>query len=100
MRDRSSRPCCAGPARAEIDSARKPHHRLRRAMLAFVLRQRRVIAQTMAVNAGSRAAMEAVGMRYVRTCCQRWDDPLPGAELGEVEYEVTREAWLARLWQN
>src|SRR3954471_20261332 len=29
--------------------------------------QSRVIAQTMAVNAGSRGVMEAVGMRYVRT---------------------------------
>jgi RimJ/RimL family protein N-acetyltransferase len=60
------------------------------------LGQRRVIAQTMAVNMGSRAVMEAVGMRYVRTYHPQWDDPLPGAELGEVEYEVTREIWLAR----
>ena len=55
--------------------------------------QRRVIAQTMAVNAGSRAVMAAVGMRYVRTFFPVWDDPLPGAELGEVEYEMTREMW-------
>jgi RimJ/RimL family protein N-acetyltransferase len=55
--------------------------------------QTRVIAQTMAVNAGSRAVMEAVGMRYVRTYFPSWDDPLPGAELGEVEYEMTREMW-------
>ena len=56
--------------------------------------QSRVIAQTMAVNAGSRGVMEAVGMRYVRTFFPVWDDPLPGAELGEVEYEMTREMWL------
>ena len=55
--------------------------------------QRRVIAQTMAVNAGSRAVMAAVGMRYVRTYVPVWDHPLPGAELGEVEYEMTREMW-------
>ncbi|QGN48968.1 GNAT family N-acetyltransferase [Micromonospora sp. WMMD558] len=57
--------------------------------------QRRVIAQTMAVNAGSRGVMEAVGMRYVRTYFPSWDDPLPGSELGEVEYEMTREMWQA-----
>lgn len=57
--------------------------------------QSRVIAQTMAVNAGSRGVMEAIGMRYVRTYFPHWDDPLPGAELGEVEYEMTREMWQA-----
>ena len=57
--------------------------------------QSRVIAQTMAVNAGSRAVMTSVGMRYVRTYFPVWDDPLPGAELGEVEYELTREMWQA-----
>jgi RimJ/RimL family protein N-acetyltransferase len=53
----------------------------------------RVIAQTMAVNAGSRGVMTAVGMRHVRTFFPSWDDPLPGAEAGEVEYEITREMW-------
>ena len=57
--------------------------------------QSRVIAQTMAVNAGSRGVMEAVGMRHVRTYFPVWDDPLPGADLGEVEYEVTRAMWRA-----
>jgi RimJ/RimL family protein N-acetyltransferase len=55
--------------------------------------QRRVIAQTMAVNAGSRRVMEAIGMRYTRTYFPCFDDPLPGADLGEVEYEMTREMW-------
>ena len=55
--------------------------------------QRRVIAQTMAVNAGSRGVMEAVGMRYVRTFFPVWDDPLPGSEQGEVEYEITLQEW-------
>jgi RimJ/RimL family protein N-acetyltransferase len=58
--------------------------------------QSRVIAQTMAANAGSRGVMEAIGMRYVRTYFPPWDEPLPGAELGEVEYEMTREMWHAR----
>jgi len=53
--------------------------------------QRRVFAQTMAVNTGSRRVMEAVGMRYVRTFHEPWDDPLPGTSEGEVEYEITRE---------
>jgi RimJ/RimL family protein N-acetyltransferase len=55
--------------------------------------QRRVIAQTMAVNLGSRGVMEAVGMRYVRTYFASWEDPLPGSDQGEVEYEMTRETW-------
>ncbi|MDG4797692.1 GNAT family N-acetyltransferase [Micromonospora sp. WMMD1082] len=56
---------------------------------------RRIFAETMAVNAASRATMAAVGMRYVRTFHQSWPDPLPGAEQGEVEYEITREQWRA-----
>ena len=55
--------------------------------------QSRVIAQTMTVNAGSQGVMKAVGMRYVRTYFPSWDDPLPGAESGEVEYEMTRAMW-------
>jgi RimJ/RimL family protein N-acetyltransferase len=56
----------------------------------------RVFAETMAVNAGSRATMAAVGLRHVRTFHLAFDDPLPGTELGEVEYAITREEWLAR----
>jgi RimJ/RimL family protein N-acetyltransferase len=57
--------------------------------------QQRVIAQTMSVNRGSRGVMEAVGLRYVRTYFPTWDEPLPDADLGEVEYEMTREMWEA-----
>jgi RimJ/RimL family protein N-acetyltransferase len=57
--------------------------------------QKRVIAQTMAVNVGSRGVMEAIGMRYVRTYFPADGEPLPGAESGEVEYEMTRGAWEA-----
>jgi len=60
-----------------------------------VVGQSRVIAQTMAVNTASRGVMEAIGMRHVRTYFPVWDDPLPGAELGEVEYEMTREMWVS-----
>jgi RimJ/RimL family protein N-acetyltransferase len=55
--------------------------------------QSRVIAQTMTVNAGSRGVMSAVGMRHVRTYFPTWEDPLPGADQGEVEYEITRQMW-------
>jgi RimJ/RimL family protein N-acetyltransferase len=58
--------------------------------------QSRVIAQTMAVNAGSRGVMEAVGLRYVRTYFPTWDEPLPGADQGEVEYEITQAMWKDR----
>lgn len=60
--------------------------------------QSRVIAQTMAVNAGSRGVMEKVGLRYVRTYHPHFDDPLPGTEQGEVEYEITREMWQSKQW--
>ncbi|WBB66866.1 GNAT family N-acetyltransferase [Micromonospora sp. WMMD812] len=56
----------------------------------------RIFAETMTVNAGSRATMAAVGLAYVRTFHLQHDDPLPGTELGEVEYAVTREDWLGR----
>jgi RimJ/RimL family protein N-acetyltransferase len=55
----------------------------------------RIFAETMAVNAASRATMAAVGMRHVRTFHLEWDEPLPGAEHGEVEYAITRDRWLA-----
>jgi RimJ/RimL family protein N-acetyltransferase len=55
----------------------------------------RVFAETMAVNAGSRATMTAVGMEYVRTFYPVWDEPIPGAEQGEVEYAISRQQWLA-----
>ena len=56
----------------------------------------RVIAQTMSVNTGSRKVMEAVGLRYVRTYFPQFDEPLPDADQGEVEYEMTREMWRMR----
>lgn len=56
----------------------------------------RVFAQTMAVNERSRAVMERLGLRFVRAFHMDFDDPLPGTELGEVEYEVERGEWEAR----
>ncbi len=57
---------------------------------------RRVIAQTMAVNAASRGVMTAAGLTYVRTYFPEYDDPLPGSDQGEVEYEITQAAWRQR----
>ncbi|MEE3918772.1 GNAT family protein [Micromonospora sp. BRA006-A] len=56
---------------------------------------RRVWAQTMAVNDRSRAVMARAGLRYVRTFHLAFDDPIPGMEHGEVEYELRRDAWPA-----
>jgi RimJ/RimL family protein N-acetyltransferase len=53
----------------------------------------RIFAETMAVNTASRATMAAVGMAYQRTFHLEFDEPLPGTELGEVEYAITREQW-------
>ncbi len=56
---------------------------------------RRVRADTMAVNEASRATMASCGLKHVRTFFVEFEDPLPGTELGEVEYGITREEWLA-----
>jgi RimJ/RimL family protein N-acetyltransferase len=54
---------------------------------------RRVHAETMAVHQASRAVMERAGLRYVRTFHQPWPYPIPGDELGDVEYALTRDEW-------
>ncbi len=60
------------------------------------LELRRIFAETMTVNASSRATMTAVGMQHVRTFHTDWEEPISGSELGEVEYAISREQWLAR----
>lgn len=54
-----------------------------------------VCAETMAVNEASRQVMSRLCMRHVRTDHRQWDSPLPGAEYGEVVYEITRDEWTA-----
>ncbi|WP_431042455.1 GNAT family N-acetyltransferase [Streptomyces sp. P1-3] len=54
---------------------------------------RRVTANTMAVNAGSRRVMEKAGLRYLRTYFQDWPEAIDGSEQGEVEYVLTYEDW-------
>jgi len=56
----------------------------------------RVIAQTLAVNARSRAVMERIGLTYVRAFPSSVTAPVEGVEEGEVEYEVTPEQWESR----
>lgn len=58
----------------------------------------RIFAQTMAVNTASRATMTASGLSFGRAFATAGpdDDPVPGAEQGEVEYEITRTAWQDR----
>ena len=57
----------------------------------------RIFAQAMADNAASRATMHAVGLTFARafTSGEPYADAIPGAEHGEVEYELTRARWLA-----
>lgn len=54
-----------------------------------------VRAETMVVNAASRGVMRRLGMREVRVEHREWDDPLPGAERGEVIAEVGRQEWVS-----
>lgn len=53
----------------------------------------RVVASTMAVNTASRRVLEKAGLVHVDTSYDEWRDPLPGADQGEVVYELTRAAW-------
>lgn len=56
----------------------------------------RITACTMAVNRASRRVMEKIGMRHARTVHLDWPDPIPGAEQGEVWYELARPEWNGR----
>ncbi|NBB17378.1 GNAT family N-acetyltransferase [Caulobacter sp. SLTY] len=53
-------------------------------------------ATTMAINLGSRRIMAKLGMRHLRTYDEPHDDPIPGAEEGEVEYGVSAAEWLGQ----
>lgn len=54
---------------------------------------RRVTAETMFAHVASRRVMEKVGMRHVRTFRADWPYPIPGDELGDVEYAIERGDW-------
>ena len=53
----------------------------------------RIIAQTLTVNAASRAVMERVGLTYVRTFPTSTTAQVEGVGQGEVEFEMTRKQW-------
>lgn len=55
---------------------------------------KRVYAETMAVNKASRRVLEKAGLRPARTFHAEWEDPVPGSEHGEVEYELRRADWI------
>jgi RimJ/RimL family protein N-acetyltransferase len=56
----------------------------------------RIVATTMTVNTASRRVMEKAGLSLIRTFFEEWPEPADGAEHGDVEYAVTREAWSRR----
>lgn len=58
---------------------------------------RRVTAQTMTVNAASRAVMEKSGLVYVRTFFGDWGEVIEGSEQGDVWYAAERDEWLTRF---
>jgi RimJ/RimL family protein N-acetyltransferase len=55
----------------------------------------RIFAQTMAVNAASRATMAAVGLTFARAfiSAEPYDDLVADADQGEVEYQLSRTTW-------
>ena len=60
----------------------------------------RVVATTMTVNTGSRRVLEKAGLRHTRTFHVEWPDAIPGAEHGDVVYELTRAQWSAPVNQS
>jgi RimJ/RimL family protein N-acetyltransferase len=56
----------------------------------------RIVAETMSVNARSRNVMAKVGMSHIGTRHEDWDEPIDGAEHGEVDYAITKDQWLAQ----
>lgn len=60
----------------------------------------RIFAETMAVNKASRATMASVGLSYVKTFYQHFDEPIPGSDEGEVEYAITLGEWQALQQQT
>lgn len=54
---------------------------------------RRVVAETMVINAASRRVMEKAGLTYVRTFHQEWPWRIEGDEHGDVEYALRKDEW-------
>ena len=61
---------------------------------AFMTRgARRVVAETMVVNAASRRVMEKAGMHVDAEFRSDWPFPIPGDEHGDVRYAIDRAEW-------
>ncbi|WP_236653157.1 GNAT family N-acetyltransferase [Streptacidiphilus melanogenes] len=56
----------------------------------------RVVATTMTVNTASRRVLEKAGLALVRVFFEEWPEYIEGAEHGDVEYALSRDAWAAR----
>jgi RimJ/RimL family protein N-acetyltransferase len=56
----------------------------------------RVVAETMAVNLGSRRVLEKSGLTFARTFHPDGMDAVEGSEQGAVEYALTRAVWEER----
>jgi RimJ/RimL family protein N-acetyltransferase len=52
----------------------------------------RVSAETMAVNQASRRVLEKAGFRHIKTVFPNPAPPIPGADQGEVIYEIRKTA--------
>jgi RimJ/RimL family protein N-acetyltransferase len=50
----------------------------------------------MVANVSSWKVMEKVGLMHQRTWFYGGPDPIPGAELGDVEHALTLNQWLRR----
>ncbi|HEV2092366.1 MAG TPA: GNAT family N-acetyltransferase [Rubrobacter sp.] len=57
---------------------------------------RRVMSETMMVNAASRRVMEKAGLTHARTFHQEWPWRIEGAEMGEVEYALKKADYWAK----
>jgi len=55
----------------------------------------RVTGHTMTVNQASRRVLQKAGLALIRTYHDDGNPAIPGAELGTVEYALTREEWTA-----
>ncbi|WP_233195016.1 GNAT family N-acetyltransferase [Cryobacterium sp. M91] len=54
-----------------------------------------IFAETMTVNAGSRAVMSRLGLTYLGTRDEGIAGPIPGSDQGNVDYAITRDHWAA-----
>ena len=59
-----------------------------------------IFAETMAVNAGSRAVMSRIGLTYLGTRGAGHSGPITGSDQGMVDYAITNDRWAAFVDQE